>query len=254
MTTTYHISDIRQRRPRWSWGVGQDQPCRRPALRGRRPSPARARWTRAPASRCRRRGKRRHFTHRLPPGTPRLDRQAGPPPDRYTGISRFHRQRTFGLKPAVENVVVAVSGPSGIQHPAVVSGGRPAGPGPLRRDHQDGCQNVDYRSHPEAAIRETFWHVVRAVQRTNRAGLDVFGVDVIQSHDEDPAGCPLPPTEAYRMVVEQIVELDEELMMRYLEGDTVVPTKSRRATHDAIAQAGAGCFASAPARTLAWRR
>ena len=38
------------------------------------------------------------------------------------------------------------------------------------------------------------------------------------------------------MVVEQIVELDEELMMRYLEGETVAPDELRRAAHDAIAQ------------------
>src|SRR5207302_8601714 len=61
-------------------------------------------------------------------------------------------------------------------------------------------------------------------------------IDVIQSHDEDPAECPLPPSEAYRMVVEQIVELDEDLMMRYLEGETVEPDELRKAAHDAIAQ------------------
>ena len=38
------------------------------------------------------------------------------------------------------------------------------------------------------------------------------------------------------MVVEQIVELDEELMMRYLEGETVAPDELKRAAHDAIAQ------------------
>ena len=38
------------------------------------------------------------------------------------------------------------------------------------------------------------------------------------------------------MVVEQIVELDEDLMMRYLEGETVEPDELRRAAHDAIAQ------------------
>ena len=48
--------------------------------------------------------------------------------------------------------------------------------------------------------------------------------------------CPLPPTEAYRMVVEQIVELDEDLMMRYLDGETVEPDELRRAAHDGISQ------------------
>ena len=51
---------------------------------------------------------------------------------------------------------------------------------------------------------------------------------------------PLAPTEAYRMVVEQIVELDEELMMRYLEGETIEPEVLRKAAHDAIAGYGFG--------------
>ena len=38
------------------------------------------------------------------------------------------------------------------------------------------------------------------------------------------------------MVVEQIVELDEDLMMRYLEGETVEPDELRKAAHDAIAK------------------
>ena len=38
------------------------------------------------------------------------------------------------------------------------------------------------------------------------------------------------------MVVEQIVELDEDLMMRYLEGETVEPDVLCKAAHDAIAQ------------------
>ena len=60
-------------------------------------------------------------------------------------------------------------------------------------------------------------------------------IDVIRQHDEDPAECPLPPTEAYRIVVEQIVETDEELMVRYLEGEAIGPDELRKAAHDAIA-------------------
>ncbi len=98
------------------------------------------------------------------------------------------------------------------------------------------AENVDYRSDL-AAIRETFGTFcvpfnVPVGQGTTFAGV----IDVIQSHDEDPAECPLAPTEAYRMVVEQIVELDEDLMMRYLDGETVEPDELRRAAHDAIAQ------------------
>ena len=98
------------------------------------------------------------------------------------------------------------------------------------------AENVDYRSDL-AAIRETFGTLCVPFNVPVGQGSTFSGVvDVIQSHDEDPAECPLAPTEAYRMVVEQIVELDEDLMMRYLEGETVEPDELRRAAHDAIAQ------------------
>ena len=59
-----------------------------------------------------------------------------------------------------------------------------------------------------------------------------------------PPLCPLAPTEAYRMVVEQIVELDEDLMMRYLEGETVEPDELRagRPRRDRPGQARAGAL------------
>ncbi len=98
------------------------------------------------------------------------------------------------------------------------------------------ADNVDYRSDL-AAIRETFGTFCVPFNVPVGQGSTFSGVvDVIQSHDEDPPLCPLAPTEAYRMVVEQIVELDEDLMMRYLEGETVEPDELRRAAHDAIAQ------------------
>jgi elongation factor G len=139
---------------------------------------------------------------------------------------------------AVENVVVAVSGPSGIEvntRRVFQEAGR-LGLGRFVVVTKMDAENVDYRSDL-AAIRETFGTLcvpfnVPVGQGSTFAGV----VDVIQSHDDDPPACPLPPTEAYRMVVEQIVELDEELMMRYLEGETVAPDELRRAAHDAIAQ------------------
>ena len=77
---------------------------------------------------------------------------------------------------AVENVVVAVSGPSGIEvntrrlfHEA----GR-LGLGRFVVITKMDAENVDYRSDL-AAIRETFGTLMRAVQRTDRPGHDVFG-------------------------------------------------------------------------------
>jgi elongation factor G len=139
---------------------------------------------------------------------------------------------------AVENVVVAVSGPSGIEvntRRVFQEAGR-LGLGRFVVVTKMDAENVDYRSDL-AAIRETFGTLCVPFNVPLGQGSTFSGVvDVIQSHEQDPAACPLPPTEAYRMVVEQIVELDEDLMMRYLEGETVAPDELRRAAHDAIAQ------------------
>ena len=77
---------------------------------------------------------------------------------------------------AVENVVVAVSGPSGHrgQHPPAVSGGGPAGPGPVRRGHQDGRRERRLPVRPGSDPRD-IRHAVRAVQRAGRPGLDLLG-------------------------------------------------------------------------------
>ncbi|MHB1556221.1 MAG: elongation factor G [Isosphaeraceae bacterium] len=139
---------------------------------------------------------------------------------------------------AVENVVLAVSGPSGIEvntrrlfHEA----GR-LGLGRFVVVTKMDAENVDYRSDLEA-IRESFGSQcvpfnVPIGQGPNFSGI----IDVIRSHDEDPPDCPMPPTEAYRMVVEQIVEIDEDLMTRYLEGEAIEPDELRKVAHDAIAQ------------------
>jgi elongation factor G len=139
---------------------------------------------------------------------------------------------------AVENVVLAVSGPSGIEvntrrlfHEA----GR-LGLGRFVVVTKMDAENVDYRSDLEA-IRESFGSQCVPFNVPVGQGPRFSGiVDVIQSHDEDPADCPVPPSEAYRMVVEQIVELDEDLMTRYLEGESIGPDELRKAAHDAIAQ------------------
>ena len=60
-------------------------------------------------------------------------------------------------------------------------------------------------------------------------------VDVLNPPDDVPPDCPMHPSEAYQMVVEQIVETDEALMERYLEGETIPPDTLRDAAHFAIA-------------------
>ncbi len=139
---------------------------------------------------------------------------------------------------AVENVVIAVSGPSGIESNTrrlFNEAGR-LGLGRFVVVTKMDAENVDYRSDL-AAIRESFGNMCVPFNVPIGQGASFEGViDVIQSHDEDPPTCPVAPTEAYRMVVEQIVELDEDLMMRYLEGETIAPDELRKAAHDAIAQ------------------
>ncbi len=138
---------------------------------------------------------------------------------------------------AVENVVIAVSGPSGVE----VNTRRifqEAGRLQLGRfivvTKMD-ADNVDFRSDL-AAIRETFGTQCVPFNVPIGQGAGFSGViDVIKSHDIDPPDCPLAPTEAYRMVVEQIVELDEDLMMRYLDGESIEPEELRQAAHQEIA-------------------
>jgi elongation factor G len=138
---------------------------------------------------------------------------------------------------AVENVILAVSGPAGIEVNTrrLFQEARRLGLGRFILITKMDSENVDYRADLEA-IRETFGNQCVPFNVPVGQGASFSGVvDVLQEHDEAPPGCPLPPTEAYRMVVEQIVETDEELMMRYLDGETIGVEELRKVAHDAIA-------------------
>ena len=138
---------------------------------------------------------------------------------------------------AVENVVLAVSGPAGIEVNTrrLFQEARRLGLGRFIAITKMDAENVDYRADLEA-IRETFGLQCVPFNVPIGQGSAFTGVvDVLQEHDENPPDCPLPPTEAYQMVVEQIVETDEELMMRYLEGEAIGVEELRKAAHDAIA-------------------
>ncbi len=138
---------------------------------------------------------------------------------------------------AVENVVLAVSGPSGIEVNTrrMFQEARKCGLGRFIAITKMDAENVDYRSDLEA-IREHFGSQCVPFNVPVGHGSTFTGViDVLQEHEANPPECPLPPTEAYQMVVEQIVETDEELMMRYLEGEAIGVDELRKAAHDAIA-------------------
>src|SRR5262249_26457751 len=124
---------------------------------------------------------------------------------------------------AVENVVLAVSGPSGIEvntrrlfHEA----GR-LGLGRFIAITKMDAENVDYRADLEA-IRESFGNQCVPFNVPIGQGSTFSGViDVLQTHDENPPGCPLQPTEAYQMLVEQIVDSDQHLIIPYLTRHTL---------------------------------
>jgi elongation factor G len=138
---------------------------------------------------------------------------------------------------AVENVVISVSGPSGVEvntRRIFQEAGRLKLGRILAITKMD-AENVDYRTDLEA-IRATFGTLCVPFNVPVGQGPDFRGVvNVLDSHDESPEGCPLPPPEAYQMLVEQIVETDDDLMTRYLEGEEIGPEELRKAACKAIA-------------------
>ena len=162
-------------------------PCFSPPAR----PTARARSTTAPAPRHRRRRETPAFHDRLPPGASRLDRQASPL-DRHARLSRLHRQRAWVPwrpsktwwwpcrdRPGIEvntRRLFQEAGRLGLGRFIVVT----------KMD----ADNVDYRSDL-AAIRETFGTFCVPFNVPVGQGSTFSGViDVIQSHDEDPAAMP----------------------------------------------------------------
>lgn len=138
---------------------------------------------------------------------------------------------------AVENVILAISGPAGIEVNTrrLYQEAKKRSLGRFLVITKMDADNVDYRAVLEA-IRETFGNECVPFNVPVGQGPSFTGiVDVLAAHDENPPACPLAPSEAYQMVVEQIVETDEALMNRYLEGETISPDELRQAAHDAIA-------------------
>jgi elongation factor G len=138
---------------------------------------------------------------------------------------------------AVENVVLAVSGPSGIEvntrrlfHEA----GK-MGLGRFIAITKMDADNVDYMADL-TAIRETFGpQCVPFNLPIGQGGSFDRVIDVLEPLDYAPANCPMQPAEAARMLIEQIVENDEELMMRYLDGEKIPAEELRHAACSGIA-------------------
>ena len=137
---------------------------------------------------------------------------------------------------AVENTVLAISASSGVEVNTrrIFQEAVKLKLGGLIALTKMDADNVDFLKIL-ASIRENFGtrcvpFFVPVGQGPTLSGV----IDVINWHDDVPANCPMHPAEAYQMVVEQIVEGDESLMERYLEGETIPPDELRLAAHGAI--------------------
>jgi elongation factor G len=138
---------------------------------------------------------------------------------------------------AVENVIIAVSGPSGIEVNTrrVFHEAGKLGLGRFVAITKMDADNVDYLRDLES-IRATFGpQCVPFSIPIGEAGKFSGVIDVLTPPDDVPSGCPLQPSEAFNMVVEQIVETDDDLMARYLEGETIPPEELHKAACKAIA-------------------
>lgn len=98
------------------------------------------------------------------------------------------------------------------------------------------ADNVDFRQVLDR-VRESFGKICVPFFVPVGEGPTFSGIiDVLNPPDEIPPGCPLDPAEAAQMVVEGIVECDEALMNRYLEGDTISSDELREAAHHEISE------------------
>ena len=139
---------------------------------------------------------------------------------------------------AVENVILTINAPAGIEfntrrifHEATrLKLGRV-----IALTKMDG-DNVDF-VHVVESLRETFGPECVPFYVPVGQGPTFEGViDVLEPIESVPDNCPMSPSQAAQMVVEQIVEIDEGLTNRYLEGETIPPAELRQAAHRAIAE------------------
>lgn len=139
---------------------------------------------------------------------------------------------------AVENVVIAVSGPSGIElntRKIFQEAGRLKLGRFLAITKMD-ADNVDYAADL-AALRATFGTRCVPFNVPVGQGPGFSGIlDVLNLPAQAPADCPLAPAEAYQMLVEQIVETDDALMARYLDGESISADELKGAACQAIRQ------------------
>jgi elongation factor G len=138
---------------------------------------------------------------------------------------------------AVENVILTVSAPVGIEVNTrrIFNEASKLKLGQVIALTKMDAENVDYLKVLDR-VRETFGPQCVPFHIPVGQGPGFSGViDVMNPPADVPANCPLSLTDAYKMAVEQIVETDEDLMNRYLEGEELTVPDLREAAHRAIA-------------------
>ena len=139
---------------------------------------------------------------------------------------------------AVENVLISVSASSGIevntrrifQEASRYKLGRI-----IALTRMDG-DNVDF-VRTLGQIREVFGNQCVPFYVPVGQGPSFSGViETLSPAGDVPDGCPMDPGEAYEMVVEKIVETEDDLMSRYLDGETIPIAELRAAACRAIAR------------------
>jgi len=138
---------------------------------------------------------------------------------------------------AVENVILTVCAPTGIEVNTrrIYHEATRLKLGQVIALTKMDAENVDYL-RVLASVRETFGqHCVPFHIPVGEGPAFSAVIDVMNPPAETPAGMPLPLSEAYKMAVEQVVETDDDLMNRYLEGEALTVPDLREAAHRAIA-------------------
>lgn len=138
---------------------------------------------------------------------------------------------------AVENVVIAVSAPHGpeVNTRRMFQEATRQGLGRIIALTKMDAENVDYPGLLEL-VRESFGPQCVPFNIPIGEGLEFSGVvEVLDPPADAPGDLPMPVEDARQLLVEQIVELDEGLMARYLEGEEIPLDELRAAVHNAIA-------------------
>ena len=133
----------------------------------------------------------------------------------------------IGALSAVETAVVVISASAGIEvntRRAFQAAGN-AGLGRMILVNKFDMDNVDFAGLIDE-IQEAFGHACVPLNVPVGTGGDFSGViSTLEVPADVPEGMELDPTEVNQSLMDAIVEADEELMERYLEGEALSPAE-----------------------------